>query len=95
MGKMPTLEQALKVLLQLGITGGGGCVARYQHYIVPVLQRFSVGAQYLAHAPACKISHHGVSKPFGRDNPESGFLCARTLAGIGQGAEHKKTPCCR
>ena len=94
MGEMPPLEQTLKILLKPGIAGSGGGVARYQYHIVPVLQRFSVGAQYLAHAPAKQIPHHSVAQSPGRDNPEAGFLCARTLAGIRQGAEHKKTPCC-
>ena len=94
MGEMPPLEQTLKILLKLGIAGSGGGVARYQYHIVPVLQRFSVGAQYLAHAPAKQHADNCVSEFPGGDNPESGFFRARTLAGIRQGAEHKKTPCC-
>ena len=91
---MLSLEQALKVLLKLTIIGCGGGVARYQYNIMPLPQRFSVGSEYLPDAAAQKIAHHGVAQPFRCNNPESGFLCARTLAGIGQGAEHKKTPCC-
>ena len=93
-GKMLSLEQAFKVLLKLTVIGCGGGMARNDYYIMPPVQRFSVGSENLAYAAAQQIAHHGVAQPFRCNNPEAGFLCACTLAGIGEGAEHKKTPCC-
>lgn len=80
---MFSLEQALKVLLKLTIIGGGSGVARYQHNIMSLPKRFSVGPEYLSNAAAQQIAHHGVSQPLRCNNPEAGALCARTLAGIG------------
>ena len=77
-----------------GKSGSGGGVAWDEHHIVPMLQRLPVCAHYLADAAAQQVAHHGVAQSLRRDNPEAGFLCTRTLAGVGQGAEHKKTPCC-
>ena len=91
---MLALEQTSEILLKLGIGCGGRGVPRNQHNIVPAFQWLPMRADNFAYAPAKKIAHHGVAQPFRCNNPESGFLCARTLAGIGQGAEHKKTPCC-
>ena len=91
---MLSLEQAPKVLLKLTIIGCSGGVARYQHNIMPQPQRFPMCTEYLADAAAQQIAYHSVAQPFGCNNPEAGFLCARTLAGIGEGTEHKKTPCC-
>lgn len=93
-GKMPALEQTAEVLLKLAVAGCGCGVARYDNDVVPPLQRCPMRAQDFAHAPAKQIAHHGMPKPSGRDNPETGFLRTRTLARVGQGAEHKKTPCC-
>ena len=91
---MTALEQTLEVFLKLSIGGGGGAVARNEYHIVPMLQRFAMSPQNFTHTPAKQIPNYRVAQSFSRDNPGAGFLCVCTLAGIRQGAEYKKTPCC-
>ena len=91
---MFSLEQALKVLLKLMVGGCGGSVARYDDYVMPLLQRFAMCPQNLAYASAQQITHHGMPQSLGCDNPETGSFCTRTLTRVGKGAEYKKTPCC-
>ena len=91
---MLSLEQAQEVLLKLGVCGGSGGVAGNEYHIVPVRQRVPVCAKYLAQSAAQQVAHYGMAQPLGGDNPEAGFFSTRTLARIGEGGEHKKTPCC-
>ena len=91
---MFSLEQALKVLLKLTIIGGGSGVARYQHNIMSLPKRFSVGPEYLSNAAAQQVAHYCVTQPPGGDDSEARPLYTRTLARVGEGGEYKKPPCC-
>ena len=91
---MFTLEQAQEVLLKLSIGSCGCAVARNEHNVVPVRQRFTVRPQYLSDTPAQQVPHYGVAQASGGDDSEARPLYTRTLARVGEGGEYKKTPCC-
>lgn len=94
MSEMLALEEFLEIFLKLLVGSCGGCVPGNDDNVVPKAEGVAMFPHYLAHAPAKQYADNCVSEFPGGDNPESGFFRARTLAGIRQGAEHKKTPCC-